>query len=114
LEVSKKPEEIVSDGLKSYEKAISQEFSGVIHIQSSLREGLNNRAERLFKELKRRVKVMDGFKTQKGTETFVEGYKIYYNFIKKHSSLNGQTPAQSAALSEGCNWLELILRASKR
>lgn len=114
MEVSKKPEEIVSDGLKSYEKAISQEFSGVIHIQSSLREGLNNRAERFFKELKRRVKVMDGFKTQEGTETFVEGYKIYYNFIKKHSSLNGQTPAQSAALSKGCNWLELILRASKR
>ncbi len=112
LKVSKKPEELVTDGLGSYGKAVEQELSDIIHIQSSLREGLNNRMERFFKELKWRVKTIESFKTQEGAKTFAEGYSIYHNFIKEHGSLNGQTPAQFVGLSKDCSWLELILKAT--
>lgn len=111
LEKSSKPDEVVTDGLKSYETAVEQEFSDVIHIQSSLREGMNNKMERFFKELKRRVKSLESFKTSEGAKTFAEGYSIFYNFIKEHQSLNNKTPAQFAGIINNRNWLELIQRA---
>ena len=102
---------MVTDGLKSYETAVEQEFSDVIHVQSSLREGMNNKMERFFKELKRRVKSLESFKTSEGAKTFAEGYSIFYNFIKEHQSLNNKTPAQFAGIINNRNWLELIQRA---
>ncbi len=113
FKVSKKPEELVTDGLKSYEKAAEQELPDIIHVQSSLREGMNNKMERFFKELRRRVKTTDGFKTQEGVEIFADGYSIYHNFIKEHGALNDLTPAQFAGLFDGRDWLGLILRATK-
>lgn len=113
LEKSGKPDEVITDGLKSYEAAVEQEFSDVIHVQSSLREGMNNRMERFFKELKRRVKPMESFKTDEGAKTFAEGYSIFYNFIKEHQSLNNKTPAQFAGIVDDRNWLKLIQRASR-
>ena len=113
LAVSGKPDELITDGLKSYEKATEQELPGIVHVQSSLREGMNNRMERFFKDVRRRVKTMDGFEKDEGVKTFADGYCIYHNFIKKHGALNGMTPAQFAGLSKDCSWLELILRAAK-
>jgi hypothetical protein len=38
-----------------------------------------------------------------------KGFQIYYNFVKPHQALNGQTPAQKAGIgtSERNKWLEL-------
>lgn len=42
-----------------------------------------------------------------------EGNRIYYNFIKPHSALDGQTPAQKAGIGvDGQNkWMELLTNA---
>ena len=29
-------------------------------------------------------------------QTIIDGFRIYYNFIRPHQSLNGKTPAQEA------------------
>ncbi len=43
------PDELVTDDLQSYAKTVKQEFSGcsIVHVQSSLRKGLNNKIERV-------------------------------------------------------------------
>lgn len=46
----------------------------------------------------------------------VEGYRIYYNFIRPHMSLNGKTPAEVAGLDlglEGDRWLSLIKQSAE-
>lgn len=36
----------------------------------------------------------------------VEGYRIYYNFIRPHMSLNGKTPAEVAGLDLGLEGID--------
>ena len=48
--------------------------------------------------------------------TIVDGFRIYYNFIRPHMGLNGKTPAQQANidLELGRNkWLDLVKKAVK-
>jgi hypothetical protein len=50
------------------------------------------------------------------TSVIIEGYRNYYNLIRPHQALNGQTPAQKAnmELELGNNkWLSLLKRAYK-
>ncbi|MBO8181104.1 MAG: IS6 family transposase [Archaeoglobus sp.] len=110
LEKSSKPDEVVTDGLRSYETAVEQELSDVIRPIFTQRRDEQQDGE-VFKELKRRVKSLESFKTSEGAKTFAEGYSIYYNFIKEHDSLDNQTPAQFAGIINNRNWLDLIQRA---
>lgn len=43
----------------------------------------------------------------------LEGYRIYYNFIKPHESLDGKTPSDVAGITvEGSNkWLTLMKKS---
>jgi transposase-like protein len=114
------PSELVSDGLDSYLIAIEKEFQtrkdegDIIHVKGPLTAGFNNRIERLHGVLKNRVKTMYCFQDKKNAETFIKGFKIYYNFIKSHKALNGKTPAQVVGLTtQKENWLNLILRAKE-
>ncbi|MDI3498228.1 IS6 family transposase [Archaeoglobus sp.] len=110
------PDEIVTDGLKSYRKAVEELFEGrdIIHVQSSLRKGLNNKIERLFRDLKIRSKI-SGFRSEEGVEIFADGYRIHHNFLRAHQSLNNKTPAQAAGLIEDeLSWLDLIRLASRK
>ena len=43
-----------------------------------------------------------------------EGFDIYYNFIRPHMALNGETPAEKAGLSLNIDqnkWLSLLKEA---
>lgn len=111
------PDEIITDGLTSYIKAVEKTFAEeqVIHIQSSLRKGLNNKVERLIKDLKAKSKISECFHSEEGLKTFVDGYRIYHNFVKEHQSLGNKTPAQTAGLVKNkLNWLDLIAFASSK
>jgi len=49
-------------------------------------------------------------------QTITDGLRNYYNFIRPHQSLNGETPAEMAKISLGLGknkWLSLINKASK-
>lgn len=72
----------------------------------------NNKMERLNGEIQDRIKVFRGLK--KFDTPIIAGMRIYYNYIKKHSSIDNMTPAeQSKILVEGKNrWKTLIQNAS--
>lgn len=44
-----------------------------------------------------------------------EGNRVFYNFVRPHMALDGQTPAEAAGIDlnlEGNRWMQLI-RAAK-
>ena len=52
----------------------------------------------------------------KTAQTMMDGMRIYYNFIRPHTALNGKTPAQKAKLVddvEKIDWKSLIKKATK-
>lgn len=75
----------------------------------------NNIGERLNGTVREREKVMRGMKGDETAEELMEGFRTYYNFIRPHMSLDGQTPAEKAEIDlnlEGNKWLDLIRKAS--
>ena len=71
----------------------------------------NNVIERLHGTIRERNKVMRGLGNNGSAPELLEGFKIYYNFIRPHMGLNGKTPTEAANLSLqlGENkWLSLI------
>jgi len=74
----------------------------------------NNMVERLDSTVREREKVMRGLK--KNESEIVDGFRIYYNFIRPHMGLEGKTPAEVAGikLKLGENkWKSLIERSSR-
>lgn len=120
-----RPLELVTDGLKSYDKAIeielqnteSKDQQGIIHLQGPLSEALNNKVERFHGTWKARLKTTHHLENESTADTFAKGFSTHYNFVKRHKALGGQTPAQAAKLVlEKSTWLGLIQQAedSKR
>lgn len=62
--------------------------------------------ERLNGTLRERVKVQRGWKNHKSA--IAEGQRIYYNFIKPHQALNGQTPAEKTGIQQKNKWKDLL------
>ena len=104
----KKPEYIVTDGLHSYNKAIIKEFHtrtsntkhiGNVGINRRRNKHLcwdNNKVERLHGTIRDRNKTQRGL--DKEDSIFVKGHRLYYNFIRPHMSLDGQTPAETSQI----------------
>jgi transposase-like protein len=76
----------------------------------------NNVVERLHGTIRQRNKIMRGLDDEVTAQTMMDGLRIYYNFIRPHMALNGQTPAQKAKIDNDSrqNWLSLIKKASKQ
>lgn len=77
-------------------------------------DATNDRIERMNGTLRELVKVQRGWKSMK--TPLAEGARIHYNFVKPHSALEGQTPAERAGVGvEGQNkWLTLLRSAVRR
>jgi len=72
--------------------------------------------ERLNGTIREREKVMRGLKQEESAQNTLEGFRAYYNFIRKHKSLKGKPPAEMANIDlglEGNKWLNLINKACK-
>lgn len=61
--------------------------------------------ERVWNTLKERIKIMRGFKAVWSAKLLIDGFFIWYNFIRPHMSLR-ETPANKALLLT--NWMSLI------
>jgi len=70
--------------------------------------------ERLHGTIRQRNKVMRGLDDEATAQTIMDGLRIYYNFLRPHSALNGETPAQKANIeSNEATWSTLIKKASQ-
>ncbi|MGA2971082.1 MAG: IS6 family transposase [Candidatus Bathyarchaeia archaeon] len=116
----KAPATIVTDGLVSYANAYDEtlRYKGAKHIRKPRFIDLanNNRIERLHSSMRERTKVMRGFDTDSTANETMQGYRLYYNFIRPHMGLDGQTPAQAAnlELELGQNrWKSMITQSTE-
>jgi len=117
----KKPETLITDGLKSYHQAYMREFwtlrnPRTKHIRHIKVRGdkNNNKMERLNGEIRDREKTMRGLK-RKDTP-ILSGCQIFHNYVRPHQGLKGKTPAEACGITvEGKNkWITLIQNASQR
>jgi len=72
--------------------------------------------ERLHGTIRERNKVMRGLEDEPTAQTIIDGFRIYYNFIRPHMALNGKTPAEKEKVSpklEQNKWLSLIKKSVK-
>ncbi len=104
---------IVTDKLMSYRPAIKKVLGNdVIHVANpSIRNihSSNNIIERYHNTFRERDKIIRGFKSKETAQTLIDGYRLYYNFIRIHQGL-GMTPSQKAGFTqlEGNRWIELF------
>ena len=120
---------ISTDGLMGYPRVIKKTFglkthhggkiastSKIIHqVIKSDSGGFNYKIERFHNTLRERTKIMRGFHgCITSAQTLMKGYEIYYNWIRNHQSLEGQTPSELACpnvqIENRNGWLELIQR----
>ena len=114
-QAGKNPRNFITDGLPAYIKSSKRIFGSKtnhvrhIHLQGDRN---NNKMERLNGEIRDREKVFRGLK--KMDTAILDGMRVYYNFTKKHSALNGKTPAQASLIEiDGKNkWKTIIQNAS--
>jgi transposase-like protein len=118
-----KPEYMVTDGLQSYHGAFNKVFydhhHSSVHIKA---DGLkakttNNKVERLHNTVRDRQKVMRGLQNDDTATEFNNGFKAFYNHIRPHMALNGETPAQAAGINlklERNRWKGMIKKSVEK
>jgi len=73
----------------------------------------NNSVERLHGTLKDRIKPMRGLKDEETIRTLLEGWVVHYNYVRKHQTLKGKTPAQASGIEIKNDWYVLVKEATK-
>lgn len=72
----------------------------------------------MHNSIRQRTQNFRGFHgSVESANAIMKGLEIYYNFIRKHQSLNGKTPSEIATdikLTNPNKWLELIEVANQR
>ncbi len=116
------PSVFVTDGLPAYNKAFKQEFAPKNDLQKPSKHirdiyfkhqlSNNNIQERLNGEFRDGEKTFRGLK--KDNSPAITGIQLYHNYIKPHSALNNDTPADRAGIKiNGDNkWITIIQNAS--
>jgi len=115
-----KPKYVYTDGLQAYIRAFKKEFGdrqhSVIHVRNVgiRKERNNNIIERYHGTVRERDKVMRALDKIDTAKEMMEYWRIYYNYIRPHSALDGDTPAFKAGICVGIGrnrWMDLIERA---
>jgi len=108
---------LLTDGLSSYVPAAQREFPNAVHVSGIGIQGRvnNNRMERYHGTFKERSKTMRAIK--KPDSAFIEGQRIYYDYLRPHTALGGKTPAQAAGIELGLTgnmWESLIKKSTRK
>jgi len=112
----------------AYEKAIKKTFptqvrrlippvkhARLIHFYDKVNQNIIERYQGTMRD---RFRPMRGFKSIRTAQQLLDGFAIYYNFIKPHSGLSGKTPGEVAGVSfrigkNSNKWLNLIQNSVK-
>jgi putative transposase len=112
IKAGKAPERILTDGWKVYPDAVDLVFGAKTkHTVSTpfVEVDSTNVIERFQGTLKDRTKVMRGFKKPETASHILNGWLVYYNYLRPHESLNDRTPAQVAGIAFPYkNWLDVV------
>jgi transposase-like protein len=103
------PRAVVTDKLSSYLDVFYGKDAE--HRQGSPfnKEDSTSLIERFHGTLKDRTKVMRSFRDLETTIQFVNGFLVFYNYIRPHEALNGKTPAEMALIDYDVkNWADVI------
>jgi hypothetical protein len=57
---------------------------------------------------------MRGLEDEPTAQTIIDGFRIYYNFIRPHMALNGKTPAQASGIDVKNDWHVLVENSKKK
>lgn len=96
-----KPQAIVSDRYSAYKVPIKSLFNGVRHIRvESFKDDISNNLIECFnKQFKAWYKTKQGFSSFDSANNLISMFVFFFNFVRPHSALDGQTPAQVAGLN---------------
>lgn len=114
------PRKISTDGHHSYKQAYNKVFytrykEGHVEwneINHSRTGQFNYKIERLWNTFKERIKVMRGFKVSWSAKLLIDGFFLWYNFVRPHMSLGNKKPYEMVGL-QNMSYLELIKLAVK-
>lgn len=115
----KKPVSIYCDGLPAYVDGYNKVFYTMrkdTRPELIRRVGIRavhnqNAVERLHGTLKDRLKPARGLKGEETVRTLLEGWVVHYNYVRKHQTLKGKTPANASGINVENNWNSLIRSA---
>jgi hypothetical protein len=114
----KTPKKVLTDGWVGYPDGIELAYGAdAKHIVTEPFAGQENDntelIERWHGTLKDRTKTLRGLKSIESANEFLDGYLIYYNYIRPHESLEGRTPAEKAKLVyPSKSWVEINHKAT--
>jgi transposase-like protein len=117
----RKPISLYVDGLPAYIEGYNRVFRTMrkdTRPELIRRVGIkaihnNNPIERLHGTLKDRTRITRGLKEAKTVGTLLEGWAVHYNYVRKHQSLKGKTPAQACGIGIKNDWHTLVKEAIK-
>jgi len=105
------PKQITTDQLRAYWDGIELTFGDdTEHVQGGPFKGKatgesTSQIERFHSTIKERTKVMKSFRTVDSLIQFMDGFLVWYNYLKPHHSLGGKTPAEAAGIDYDVkNW----------
>lgn len=108
----KTPKVIITDKLAAYLDGIELAFGAdTKHLPAkklTARPG-TQLIERFHQTLKARTEVMKGLKTRRSAHLILDGWLVFYNYLRPHEGLGSKTPAEKAqAKFPYRNWLDLV------
>ena len=117
---------ITTDDYTAYEKVVKQTWGynnkkgkfNMYHnkVTASKGEGFNLFVERMHNSIRERTKTFRGFHgCVESADSIMKGYSIFYNFIRKHQSINCcpyELAIPNLKLTSENKWLELIKMAN--
>jgi putative transposase len=109
------PRKVLTDGWKGYVDGIELAFgANSKHIVTGPFEDFDNTEliERWHGTLKDRTKSLRGLKSVETADKFLDGFLAWYNYMRPHESLNGQTPAEKAQVEYiSKSWADVVRTA---
>lgn len=93
------PDEIVTDGLRSYNVALKKDYGCRMNHISKPKftdPKNNNLVERVNGTLKTRIKNFRRLDNLSSSAQLLDGLRLYYNYKRPHSALGGKTPVDAS------------------